>query len=101
MPSGDAGNNFGDDPDGTPFRIQWDDLTSIHLDLVRAVAAFRDVEARSPPSLQETLDVDALETLVHSPGEIHVTFHYEGCEIVVTSDREILLWRVEGDDREQ
>lgn len=52
----------------------------VHEILTR-VAAIRDVEPMALPPLQETIDVDALETLLDDQFSGTCTFTYADCEI--------------------
>lgn len=66
--------------------------------LITAVASFKQVDALELPPLYETVDPDAVETLIESQGDgttrssgVTVFFNYGGCEVRLTSNGFITL----------
>ncbi|WP_435320334.1 HalOD1 output domain-containing protein [Haloarchaeobius sp. TZWSO28] len=70
---------------------------SILIDIVRTVAAVRDVRPTELPPLADIVNPDALETMFLPPGKEtpnpngYVSFTYADCAVVVYGDRSIAV----------
>lgn len=69
----------------------WDDDTELSTNVIRAVAAVRNVEATElAPRLNQAVDVDSLDRLFESDGtdapasSVTVSFRWNGCEVTIT-----------------
>jgi len=62
------------------------DGTSVALAVVNAVAAVENARPTALPPLAETVDVEALATLVESADPLRVTFDYCEHDVVVTPE---------------
>ena len=89
-PRGPAGLEF------PVVRTEWtDDLPC--LAVVDAVAAATDTPPTELPVLQDSLDVDALTSLVGGdngpvPTEVRVSFEYAAVSVVVDSEGYVEVW---------
>lgn len=75
---------------------EWDEKTPPAVAIVEAVAATTGREPTNLPPLYEYVDGEALDTLLQSgsgsrPGDIEVTFRYEGVQVSVRSDGSIVI----------
>lgn len=59
--------------------------------VVLAVAAETDTDPLDLPPLYETLDPDALDSVVHKSPDCTVTFQYAGCTLTVESSSNIFV----------
>lgn len=80
--------------DGEPFRVyELDADESPSTGVVMAVAAVTGRTAESIEPLNETIDTDALDSLVAPAGSdpVRVTFAYAGTTVIVDSTRRVLV----------
>jgi hypothetical protein len=99
-------DGFGVPEEGQPKRTitDWGDYDHASTAIVEAMAAATGQDVIDLPPLQESVDVDALETLVQQGngesnpqgatpvgGPVEVTFEYHGYTVVVASDRSLVL----------
>ena len=87
----DGGRDNGVDHERTYRSYELDDSDMVSETVIRAVAAITDRSPLELDPLYDTIDPDALDSLFHctglkQPTTAKVTFRYEGCEFVVTSD---------------
>jgi len=62
-------------------------------EILTRVAAVRGVEPTALPPLQETIDVDALTTLVDEQFSGTCSFTYAGCDITISGDDSVSVSR--------
>lgn len=76
------------------FTYELDPDESVAEGVIEATTEVTNHETTSLDPLYSVIDPDALNALFrpgHS-GSPQVTFQYNGCEIQVTSDRNIVIW---------
>lgn len=61
------------------------------LEIVRAVAARCDTDPMSLSPLNESIPCDPLDTIIQDTQGVEVTFSYEGLQITITSDGQIVI----------
>lgn len=85
------------DVDADAYRATDDaDGASPSETVVRTVAAVTDTDPPSLPSLYDSVDPDALDSLFSSPREVagrvgRTTFEYADCVVTVASDGDVLV----------
>lgn len=84
-------------------RFDWDGISQPSTAVAEAVATATDREPTELTPIYESIDSDALDTLV-VPAEdgggdsVHITFRYEGVDVVVDSHRGVEV-RVDGEEK--
>lgn len=78
---------------GTRVRYEWDDFEELNLIIVGAVAILTEGYPSELPPLQQTVEVDALQTLLVDDSEdpVQVVFRYAGVDVTITSDGDVEL----------
>lgn len=73
------------DADGSTDRYQWDGETAPSVAIVEAVAETTGREPAVMPPLQQTIDMDALESLVagHGKSSVRLSFEYVGVDVTL------------------
>lgn len=82
------------DPDSGTYHARFDaDADAVVVVIADTVATITDREVTDMPPLFATVDPEALTELVTSSRErsVEVSFAYEGCEVTVTSDGEVVV----------
>lgn len=77
----------------TRVRYEWDDFEELNLIIVGAVATLTEDYPSELPALQQTVDVDALQTLLGNDSEnpVQIVFRYAGVDVTITSDGDVEL----------
>lgn len=85
MASPDGASAPGDGGAADPVRVEWMDVDMPTVDLVEAVAAATDRDVLELPPLNDTVDGDALATLVRGDdgASVRLSFTYAGASVVV------------------
>ncbi len=77
------------------IRTNWRDYTYPTTAVIERVAAATNRKETSLPSLHESIDTDALDTLLtgdeKGDSPVEVTFSYLGLSVTVRSDRTMVL----------
>lgn len=63
------------------------------LRVIETIAAVTDADPLTMPPLYDTVDPDALDTVLDADGTIEIVFEYDGHAVEVTGDGEV---RVDG-----
>ena len=88
------------DPSSTTVRHNWKKVGRPSVAIVGAVAATTNQETTDLPPLQETVEADALDTLLDGQSSsVAVSFQYADTDVSVTGDGSIEV-RVDGHARE-
>lgn len=85
MASPDEANTPGESGDADPVRVAWADVDTPTVDVVEAVASATGRDVLELPPLNDTLDGDALETLVAGAdgNGLRISFTYAETSVVV------------------
>lgn len=75
------------------FTYELDPDETVTEGIIKATAAVENLEPTSLDPLYSAIDPDALNTLFRSghSGNPRVEFQYNGCDVQVTSDRNIVI----------
>jgi hypothetical protein len=93
----------GSGTDGTRRTFAWDESLQPSTAVVEAVAAATDRDATELEPIHESVDADALDTLIDPAGSsqgdpIQISFRYEGVAVVLDNHRGIEIRSVPADD---
>ena len=70
--------------------VDWNDVEEPSIDIVEAVATATDRDLVGLPPLNDTLDGDAVETLLgDADGDLRLSFTYAGTSVVVDCGKSI------------
>lgn len=86
--------------EGTVLDSPIADRDAFIYELVELVSSTKGVDPLELPTLFDAIDPEAVQRTLQSgaAGTTKVSFHYAGCEVVVTSDRELFVLERESPD---
>lgn len=68
------------------IRAEWGNGTNPSVGVVEAVATASDRDPLKLPPLYDHVAADALDQLLTSGSEVHISFRYAGCEVAIEGD---------------
>lgn len=80
-----------DDKTRIEYQAEYSDAEPPVVALVNTVATVRDSDPMELPPLEETISTDALEMLLERGNGVTITFSYEGLQITVDDDGQLVI----------
>lgn len=83
--------NTGMEPESPHTAHNWDSPDSLLLQIIETVADETGQSHDEMEPLHSVLDVDALDRLLTGNSSVRLTFSYEGCTIIASSDGTVVV----------